>query len=81
MLEWASRPPRYTEQAEDGWWDHPASATWRALLRDGAAVWVRKVKQDGTGVGRSAGIWRIGEVERSDRRVSFALTQRIGDTK
>lgn len=82
MLDWSQNPPTYLEREEDGWWTHPAATIWRSLLTEGAAVWVRKVKHDDSenaSVGRSVGIWRIGDVVVAGRHLSFTLQARLGE--
>ena len=84
MLDWQHKPPRYVEHERDGWWTHPAAATWRSLLTEGAAVWVRKVKHDeskNASVGRSVGVWRITQVNFETDQLGFVLSERLGDAQ
>ena len=90
QFHWTERPPRYVETAVAvagqgvDWWSEPVPATWRSALTDGAIVWVRAMRPNGTAnasVGRSKGVWRIGEVEIGTDRLSLALIERIGDVR
>lgn len=66
------------------WWMRPEHETWRTALSEGAIVWVRQAIEDGTvggSVGRSKGVWRIGDVRIDDTRLFLRLKERIGDVR
>lgn len=92
LFDWtAAGGPRLSTTTEETlsdearyWWMRAAHADWRNALHDGALVWVRQAIPDGCeggSIGRSKGVWRIGNVDINDAHLKLRLVERFGDVK